>query len=129
MIGQLKVVEGKGCKDRILWLGEETIEILTHWRERQAEQLGKVTYVFTNRQGNQLKPRDVREMIGNYAGKADINKKVSPHVMRHSFATDLLRETKNIRLVQKALGHSDLSSTMIYTHIVDDEYEQALKRF
>lgn len=47
----------------------------------------------------------------------------------HTFATDLLRATKNIRLVQKALGHSDLSITMIYTHIVDDEFEDALKNY
>ena len=52
-----------------------------------------------------------------------------PHALRHTFAMDLYRETKNIRLVQKALGHSDLSTTMIYTHIVDEELEEALKGF
>ena len=49
------------------------------------------------------------------------------NVLRHTFATELLRESKNIRLVQKALGHSSLSTTMIYTHIVDDDFEQAMK--
>lgn len=68
-------------------------------------------------------------MVVNYAEKAGITKKISPHTLRHSFGTDLLRDTKNIRLVQKALGHSDLSTTMIYTHIVDDELEDALKNF
>lgn len=53
---------------------------------------------------------------------------VTPHVLRHSFATDLLRETKNVRLVQKALGHSNLSTTMVYTHIFDEELEEALRR-
>jgi integrase/recombinase XerD len=52
-----------------------------------------------------------------------------PHTLRHTFATDLYRETKNIRLVQKALGHADLSTTMIYTHIVDEELEDALRTF
>ena len=52
-----------------------------------------------------------------------------PHTLRHTFATDLYRETKNIRLVQKALGHADLTSTMIYTHIVDEELEEALRGF
>lgn len=53
---------------------------------------------------------------------------MTPHVLRHTFATDLLRETKNIRLVQKALGHSDVSTTMIYTHVFDEELEAALQR-
>ena len=52
---------------------------------------------------------------------------IHPHTFRHTFATDIYRETKNIRLVQKALGHSDLSTTMIYTHIVDDEMGESLK--
>ena len=72
---------------------------------------------------------NTRKMIKKYAKKAGINKKISPHTLRHTFATDLYRESKNIRLVQKALGHSDLSTTMIYTHIMDDELEQALKTF
>lgn len=129
LTGQLKVVEGKGSKDRILWLGENTIDELHKWKERQVEKLGKCEYVFTTRTTGQLKDRDIREMVVKYAEKAGITKKISPHTLRHTFATDLLRETKNIRLVQKALGHSDLSTTMIYTHIVDDEYEDALKNF
>ena len=129
LTGQLKVVQGKGKRDRILWIGDETIVELQTWRACQAEKLGKVDYVFTNRDGGQLKDRDVRDMVVNYAAKAGITKKISPHTLRHSYATDLLRATKNIRLVQKALGHSDLSTTMIYTHIVDEEFEDALKNF
>jgi site-specific recombinase XerD len=127
--GQLKVVSGKGDKDRILWIGDVTINALQTWRERQTEQLGKLEYAFTNRDCMQLKDRDVREMVTTYAKKAGITKKIGPHTLRHSYATDLLRATKNIRLVQKALGHSDLSTTMIYTHIVDEEFEDALKSF
>lgn len=129
MTGQLKVVEGKGGKDRILWVGEDVLDELRKWKERQTEKLGIVEYVFTNRNKGQLKDRDVREMVSNYAIKAGITKKISPHTLRHTYATDLLRDTKNIRLVQKALGHADLSTTMIYTHIVDSEYEEALKNF
>ena len=54
-------------------------------------------------------------------------KKISPHTLRNTFALDLLRSTKNIRLVQKALGYENLSTTMIYTYIVDEEFEDALK--
>jgi integrase/recombinase XerD len=129
LTGQLKVVQGKGSKDRMLWLSDSNIQLLQEWKQRQVEQLGKQLNVFTNREGTELKDRDVREMVVTYASKAGITKTISPHTLRHSFASDLLRDTKNIRLVQKALGHSDLSTTMIYTHIVDDEYEDALKNF
>ena len=68
-------------------------------------------------------------MVKRLATKAGISKDVHPHTLRHTFATDLYRQTKNLRLTQKALGHSQISSTMIYTHIVDDEMEEALKTF
>lgn len=129
MTGQLKVVQGKGNKDRIIWINDIMLEELQAWREDQCKKLGAPTeYVFSNREGERLVERDVREMINKYSMKA-LNKKVNPHTLRHSYATDLYRETKDIRLVQKALGHADLSTTMIYTHIVDDELENALKAF
>jgi integrase/recombinase XerD len=69
-------------------------------------------------------------MVKRRGNKAGIqHKDVHPHMLRHTFATELYRQTKDIRLVQKALGHSDLSTTMIYTHIVDEDMEAALKRF
>ncbi len=69
-------------------------------------------------------------MVYTYAGRAGITEKnVSPHTFRHTFATDLLRESRNLRLVQKALGHADISTTQIYTHIVDEELESAMKSF
>ena len=79
--------------------------------------------------GNQLVPRYIQKLVKRYSKKAGIDKDISPHNLRHTFATDLLRESKNIRLVQKAMGHSDVSTTMIYTHIVDEELENALKNF
>ena len=68
-------------------------------------------------------------MVKRYAARAEINKNVSPHTLRHSFAIDLYRETSKIRLVQKVLGHSDLSTTMIYTHIFEQEADSSLKSF
>jgi integrase/recombinase XerD len=61
------------------------------------------------------------------AGKRAGVVRVHPHLLRHTFATDLLRETKNLSLVQKALGHSDIGTTQIYVHIVDEELEDAMK--
>lgn len=128
MTGQLKVVAGKGEKDRILWVNDNMLHDLRSWRERQTDKLGTSQYVFSTRELKRIKDADVRSMVYKYSDKS-IGKKISPHTLRHTYATDLLRETKNIRLVQKALGHSDLSTTMIYTHIVDSEMENALKSF
>jgi len=128
--GKLMVRQGKGAKDRTLWIGENRLEALREWKERQIEWLDKAPeHVFTTREGKPLNHRYVQDMVSNYSEKAGIDKDVHPHTLRHTFATDLYRETGKIRLVQKALGHADLSTTMIYTHIVDDELEDALKSF
>ena len=127
MTGQLKVVEGKGDKDRILWISDSIVEELRIWKVNQSEKIGICNFVFTTKSKNKLDARNIRRMVAEYSIKAGIVKKVSPHTFRHTFASDLLRATKNIRLVQKALGHEDLSTTMIYTHIVDEEFEDALK--
>jgi integrase/recombinase XerD len=73
--------------------------------------------------------RSYARMVKRYAVKAGIEKDITPHTLRHSFATDLYRETTNIRLTQKALGHANLATTQIYTHIVDEELEGDLKSF
>lgn len=127
--GQLKVVQGKGSKDRILWINNQALEILRGWRERQFSDIGNVNHVFSTRKGDKLNPRDVRQMVYTYTKKAGIEKEVSPHTFRHTFASNLLKETNNLRIVQKALGHANISTTQIYTHIVDSELEEALKSF
>lgn len=129
MSGQLKVVQGKGSKDRILWINEHMLNILRNWKIEQSNKYGIVDLVFCSRNKKRLDDKGIRKMIETYSIKAGVNKHITPHTLRHTYATDLLRATKNIRLVQKALGHSDLSTTMIYTHIIDDEYEDALKNF
>ena len=127
MSGQIKVVEGKGMKDRIIYIDDEMIEDLQEWKERMFEAWGPSEYVFTTRSLKLLDGSSVRKMIRIYIDKANINKDITTHSLRHTFASDLLRECKNIRIVQKALGHSDISSTQIYTHIVDEELEDVMK--
>lgn len=129
MTGQVKVVEGKGLKDRILWLDEKTLTMLGKWKQRQFKEWGRSDLVFTTRTLHSLDGKAVRSMIKTYSDKAGIKKHITTHSLRHTFASDLLRDTKNIRIVQKALGHADISSTQIYTHIVDEELEEALKSF
>lgn len=128
--GKLMVREGKGMKDRTLWIGEEDLDALQAWRERQAKDVeGNPAHVFTTLAGKAVSPRYVQKMVKRLAVKAGIQKNVHPHTLRHSFATAFYRETGKIRFVQKALGHSNLSTTMIYTHVFDEELEEALKSF
>ncbi len=98
--------------------------------ETQAKECtGSPQEVFTTKEGGKLDPRYIQRMVKRYAVKAGIKKDITPHTLRHSFATDLYRETTNIRLTQKALGRSNLATTQIYSHIVDEELEGALKSF
>jgi len=122
--GKIKVRQGKGDKDRILWTGARTLSWLQSWLEVRPPGAGKL---FTTLKGLPLQSRYVRAMVKRYAAKAGVEKDVHPHTLRHSFGTDLYNQTKDIRLVQKMLGHADLSTTMIYTHIIDDDAEEAMK--
>ena len=128
--GKVMVRQGKGAKDRTLWTGEHNLAALYGWRERQVNECaGSPQTVFTTKAGGRLDPRYIQRMVKRYAAKAGIEKDITPHTLRHSFATDLYRETTNIRLTQRALGHENLQTTQIYTHIVDEELEGALKSF
>ena len=128
--GKVMVRCGKGSKDRTLWTGKANLVALVEWQERQARECtGSPQAAFTTKEGGKLDPRYIQRMVKRYAVKAGIEKDISPHTLRHTFATDLYRETTNIRLTQKALGHSNLATTQIYTHIVDDELEGALRSF
>ena len=128
--GKLMVRQGKGAKDRTLWVGDADLGLLRHWRERQARTVhGSQGHVFTTLAGKRVSNRYVKQMVKRLAQKAGIEKDVHPHMLRHTFATDLYRQTTNIRLTQKALGHENLATTQIYTHIVDEELEAALRSF
>ncbi len=123
---RLNVREGKGAKDRTLWISDDLRDLIGLWLARRPVS----PWLFPTRDGGQLDTRYLRTMVKHYAVKAGVSEAalVTPHVLRHTFATDLLRQTKNIRLVQKALGHSDVSTTMVYTHVFDEELEKALRR-
>jgi integrase/recombinase XerD len=126
--GKVMVRQGKGKKDRTLWIGAQDLGLLKKWLKVRA-QLPESDFLFTTQDGKRLQDRYLRFMVKRLAKQAGIDKDVHPHMLRHTFATDLLRKTKNIRLAQKALGHAQITSTQVYTHIVDDELEEALKTF
>jgi integrase/recombinase XerD len=126
MSGQLMVREGKGKRDRTLWLSDTDLELLRTWKARRPI---AAEFLFTTLHGTPVKARDLRAMVKRRARKVGMAKDVHPHMLRHTFATDLYRVTKDIRLVQKTLGHADLSTTMIYTHLVDDDVAHAMRTF
>ena len=129
MSGKLTVREGKGAKDRTLWVGEEMLDELREWANRRTGEVESSRFLLPTRKGTEVATSHLRRSVKRYARKAEIEEvdRVSPHTLRHTFATRLYRGTSNIRMVQKALGHSDLSTTMIYTHVVDEELEGAMK--
>jgi len=124
--GRLMVRNGKGSKDRGLWINGETLQLLNRWI-RSLNRSSQNGHIFITRDGGKMSRHYVLAMIYRLSKQAGLGKRAHPHMLRHSFATDLLRQTKNLRLVQKALGHANLSTTQIYTHIVDDELEEAMK--
>lgn len=115
--GRIQIIAGKNNKDRVVYVSEEYLAELQEWRERQTAQQGRQDFVFTTHKGTTLSNRYVEQMVENYRQRAEIEKHFSPHTLRHTFATNYLNMTKNIRNVQTALGHRDVSTTMIYTQV------------
>jgi len=123
--GKVMVRDGKGAKDRTLWISDDLRDEIGDWLSRRPDS----DYLFPTSKGTKVDTSQLRRSVKRYARSADIAEveRVSPHTLRHTFATRLLEATGNIRKVQKALGHSDLSTTMLYTHVVDGELEAAMK--
>lgn len=118
-IGQVR--SGKGRKDRIFNIPENLRKKLLKQVQNQKD-LGK-EFLFTGPKGN-LSSRNIQKIIKKAARKANINKNVHPHTLRHSFATHLLENDVDIRKIQELLGHQDLSTTQIYTHISKEELKK-----
>lgn len=124
--GKLMVRQGKGNKDRALKLNPEDLDLLRRWiEERPVES----DYLFPTTKGGRITDRYLRQMVKHLAHQAGIGKDIHPHTLRHTFATDFYRETRNLRMTQKVLGHENISTTEIYTHISDPELEEALSTF
>jgi len=104
---------GKGSKDRLVILSEKLVKKLRKYLNNHASE-----YLFPGRRGA-LGTRNVQQIISGAARSAGIVKHVTPHTLRHSFATHLLENGTDIRLIQELLGHADLSTTQIYTHVSD----------
>ena len=112
---------GKGNKERIVRFGEYCEEILKMYLNDGHYKLNSSSeYLFLNNSGGQLTDRGVRYLLDKIISKTTIEKKISPHMIRHSFATHLLNEGCDILTVQELLGHESLTATSIYTHVTND---------
>ena len=113
-------VLGKGSKERLVPISETAIKQLHYWymdRHQMKIKQGEEDYVFLNRRGAHLTRTMILIMIKNAAKDAGIKKTISPHTLRHSFATALLKGGADLRVIQALLGHEDLGTTEIYTHL------------
>lgn len=130
------MVRGKGQKDRPIFISEAAADWLQKYLDRRTD---TVRPLFIRYSGNKqvdvsgnyhrLTARSVQRMVSRYALMAGITKQVSPHTLRHSFATDLLMNGADLRSVQALLGHSNISTTQIYTHVTDPHLKSVHERF
>lgn len=119
-------ITGKGEKTRIIPMGEAASDALNTYLNTARGQLlkGQVDAVFVTRRGGYMTRQNFWYMIKNYAKKCGITADISPHTLRHAFATHLLNHGADLRSVQMLLGHSDLSTTQIYTHVANARLQQ-----
>lgn len=144
--GEISVL-GKGKKVRVVFISEEALEYLAKYlqarsvikliiaenensRERiEIPDVAKKQPLFISNRGNRINPRFVERMVGKYSKKAGITKQVTPHTLRHTFATDLLQAGADIRSVQSLLGHSNITTTQVYTHVTDQHLREIHRKF
>jgi len=121
-LGEIKVL-GKGNKERIVYINEHTKEALLNYLNNSRNNLikEKNDYLFLNHLGTKLTDRGVRVIIDNIIKKSAISLKITPHTFRHSFATMMLNEGCDLKSVQELLGHVNLSTTSIYTHLSNEQ--------
>lgn len=131
------LVRGKGSKDRPIFISEAAADWVEQYLNARTDSLAplflnnsrRTQAVDTSGDYRRLTPRSVERIVQKYAKMAGIVKHVSPHTLRHSFATDLLMNGADLRSVQAMLGHSDISTTQIYTHVTDAHLKEVHEKF
>jgi site-specific recombinase XerD len=130
------MVRGKGQKDRPIFISAEATKWLDHYLQKREDNTRPLFVRYSGRKqinlsGNyhRLTVRSVQRLVAHYALLAGITKHVSPHTLRHSFATDLLMNGADLRSVQAMLGHSNIATTQIYTHVTDPHLKSVHERF
>ncbi|MBU2677111.1 MAG: tyrosine recombinase XerC [Gammaproteobacteria bacterium] len=111
-------VTGKGNKDRIVPVGRHALQALTRWQKSRAEMAdAEETALFVSNRGTRISTRSVQARVSHWARRQGIDTNVYPHLFRHSFATHLLESSHDLRGVQELLGHANISTTQVYTHL------------
>lgn len=123
-------IRGKGEKVRVVFLSEDAKTAIRAYLKTRKD-MAEPMFVNSskNESAGRLTPRSIERIVKHYAIKAGISKKVTPHVLRHSFATDLLSNGADIRSVQMMLGHANIATTQVYTHITDKQLREVHKKF
>jgi integrase/recombinase XerC len=125
------IVFGKGSKERIVFFGSKAALSLENYLKKSRPFLAKDTscdFVFLNKYGEGITDRSIRRIIEKYVKIASLKKKISPHALRHSFATHMLNNGADLKTVQELLGHTSLSTTQIYTHVTKDRLKEVYLR-
>lgn len=128
--GILKVRFGKGGKQRVVPVGSKALRAISEWLELRPSGIDNA--LFVSGKGRRLSQRNIQLRLARWCKKVGVAEHVHPHMLRHSFASHLLESSQDIRAVQELLGHSDISSTQIYTHLdfqhLADVYDRAHPR-
>ncbi len=130
-------VRGKGRKLRIVFISDDAVEHLTRYLDSRNDNWKPLFVSNSNRsksdigdgENRRLEPQAIERIVRNYALAANIVKKVTPHVLRHTFATELLRNGADIRSVQEMLGHASITTTQIYTHLTNKRLKEVHEKF
>ena len=125
-------VNGKGDKERIVPIGDSALKLLGRYIDTHRSKIKiskNIHMLFVNNKGGVVTRQACWEMIQKYAKKSNIRKKISPHNLRHAFATHLINHGADLRSVQMLLGHASLSTTQIYTHVAKERLTQFHQKF
>ncbi|MCE9499659.1 MAG: site-specific tyrosine recombinase XerD [Leptospira sp.] len=125
-------VEGKGGRERLVPFGEKSLSILNKYLAKSRPEILKgrpCEYLFVSKKGSYINRKSVWRLLNHYIKRTGIKKKVTPHTLRHSFATHLLENHADLRSVQELLGHIDISTTQIYTHMANKTLKEVHKKF
>lgn len=116
-------ITGKGNKQRIVYFGSKCLELINLYLKKSYSILNKdnIDYLILSKTGKKINDREIRKIIDDAANIAGINMKISPHALRHTYATHMLDGGSDLRSVQELLGHSNLSTTQIYTHLTNEK--------